>query len=467
MPDARRIVTTFVTHCRMAVALPQLANHSAPTQPLRPKIKRPNRMSKMARPDLQPPFKAPANAHSMPHYLAAPEQRPLLRGVLETLDTQRIAGWCINLAGLGAPVELELSCEGLIVARFKTSITRPDLAAVVGQAVDAAFDFAWHYLEPQAVDALLACLQPIEAPERPAAIQVLVAGRPLCLSDNYLREIGARPPTVGQMRELLESLRAAREQPISPPLVITGMHRSGTSTVAGLFRDLNVWFGEEHELLRADEWNPRGYCEHLSLIALNDQILANSGYAWDAVPPQGLPAPAIERQFGLLRSKAELLSGALSLRAQTANLPRWGLKDPRLLVTWGFWKQVLPEAQMLILLRNPVEIARSLASRHGLSIQFGLRLSERYLAALEGVLTERGSRARLLSLRQLGADPEQALERLTSWTKLPTGPSITAPLALKLRESGAREGRPAQQWPPGFRKLREKYESLEKMAQPT
>jgi len=368
---------------------------------------------------------------------------------------------------LRAPVSLELSCAGLIVAQFRTSITRPDLSSALGQPVDAAFDFAWHYLEPTAVNALLARLEQSRDDNCPAAIQVYVAGQPLCLSDQYLQEIGAQLPTVGQMRQLLESLRAAREQPISAPLVIAGMHRSGTSTVAGLFRDLNVWFGEEHELLRADEWNPRGYCEHLSLIALNDQILANSGYAWDAVPPQGLPAPAIERQLGLLRSKAELLSGALSLRAQTANLPRWGLKDPRLLVTWGFWKQVLPEAQMLIVLRNPVEIARSLARRHGLSIQFGLRLSERYLTALEGVLTERGSRARLLSLRHLCTGPEQSLEQLTSWTKLPVEPSIIAPLALKLRESGAREGLPAQQWPPGFRKLREKYESLEKMAQPT
>jgi hypothetical protein len=48
-----------------------------------------------------------------------------------------------------------------------------------------------------------------------------------------------------------------------PPIVVTGMHRSGTSLSASILAALGVAMGEQ--LLPADAANPRGYFEDLRL----------------------------------------------------------------------------------------------------------------------------------------------------------------------------------------------------------
>src|SRR5580658_3168224 len=72
----------------------------------------------------------------------------------------------------------------------------------------------------------------------------------------------------------------------STALVVLGMHRSGTSALAGMLHHLGVALGER--LMPASPDNPRGYWEHSEIVAINHRLMATMGWAWDDIRP--LPA---------------------------------------------------------------------------------------------------------------------------------------------------------------------------------
>ena len=58
----------------------------------------------------------------------------------------------------------------------------------------------------------------------------------------------------------------------SIPVVVTGMHRSGTSLIASFLQALGVNLGDE--LIEADANNPHGYFEAKEVVRLHQQMLA-------------------------------------------------------------------------------------------------------------------------------------------------------------------------------------------------
>src|SRR5215813_6308785 len=140
------------------------------------------------------------------------------------------------------------------------------------------------------------------------------------------------------------------------------MHRSGTSLLTRLLNLLGVELGQ-NELLTTEPiaGNPRGYWEHHELTAISDAILHRYGGSWDEPPP--LPKgwqldPAID----------DLRLGARTLiKEQLADSALWGWKDPRTCLTLPFWQELLPELHYIICLRNPVDVAASLARRDNFS----------------------------------------------------------------------------------------------------
>ena len=55
--------------------------------------------------------------------------------------------------------------------------------------------------------------------------------------------------------------------------IITGMHRSGTSLVAGMFYRLGFDFGDSEKFIKPDKHNPYGYFENIDIINSNKKIL--------------------------------------------------------------------------------------------------------------------------------------------------------------------------------------------------
>ena len=94
---------------------------------------------------------------------------------------------------------------------------------------------------------------------------------------------------------------AALLRPASGQIVVLGMHRSGTSSVAGLLARMGAWVGSEHELLIGPD-NPKGHYEHAALHGACLARLAAAGGDW-AHPPDNAPAEAIDafrREFAAI-----------------------------------------------------------------------------------------------------------------------------------------------------------------------
>ena len=142
--------------------------------------------------------------------------------------------------------------------------------------------------------------------------------------------------------------------PPTPPLLIAGMHRSGTSLVGSLMQRLGVDLGEH--LVPADRNNPRGYQEDADLVALHGALLARlTG-----------PAPEGHGDWGWngtdLVAEEALRTAVPQLRAAVAGRGPgpWGFKDPRTTVALEAWAEALPEARFLLVYRCPWEVAASM-----------------------------------------------------------------------------------------------------------
>src|SRR3954462_4719838 len=116
---------------------------------------------------------------------------------------------------------------------------------------------------------------------------------------------------------------AADANPDSSVVVILGMHRSGTSCLAGTLQDCGLYLGEVYE------WRPfnlKGNRENQRIMDVNDAVLNLSDGAWNRPPTQLRwdDACSAERD-AIVRGMREASTGP------------WGFKDPRTLLTLPFW----------------------------------------------------------------------------------------------------------------------------------
>jgi hypothetical protein len=136
---------------------------------------------------------------------------------------------------------------------------------------------------------------------------------------------------------------------MSPPVIITGMHRSGTSLLASMLHLAGLHLGDR--LLGPGPGNRQGYFEDLDFIEFQDGLLASLGTTiYLASPPRGAPSDR-DRQRG-----ADLLEAR---RAR----PAWGWKDPRTALFLEFWLELAPDALFVFVYRSPAEVADSLRRR--------------------------------------------------------------------------------------------------------
>ncbi|MDQ3696166.1 MAG: sulfotransferase [Chloroflexota bacterium] len=150
------------------------------------------------------------------------------------------------------------------------------------------------------------------------------------------------------------------------PVCITGMHRSGTSMVAKVLRDSGLYIGSDADIMPAADENPEGFWENVKFVELNDELLARLGGGWDCPPPAACDwsSPAL----------TALRPAARTLIAEFSDHERWGWKDPRTSFTLPFWQSLLGDMRIVVVLRNPLEVARSLRARNGFSYALGLTL---------------------------------------------------------------------------------------------
>jgi hypothetical protein len=170
---------------------------------------------------------------------------------------------------------------------------------------------------------------------------------------------------------------------MSVGVFVLGMHRSGTSAMARLVNLLGVPTAVEHDLPKPTSDNPKGFWESSSLVAFNTRVLTAVG------SETGCPL-ALERGWERDPRLSVLRRQAPQVFAEVFPTAPWVWKDPRNCLTFAFWTSVLDVEPVVVLVhRNPLEIAASLRVRNGEDKAYALALWERYvrqtLAALAGL----------------------------------------------------------------------------------
>jgi hypothetical protein len=185
------------------------------------------------------------------------------------------------------------------------------------------------------------------------------------------------------------------EQPTGA--VVLGMHRSGTSAVAGFLAKAGFYAGEEDELLPAAEDNPKGFFERTDVNALNDHLLEELGGAWDKPPSRAIVAERTPAWRGRVE---EVLAG---LDAGAGNRPLV-LKDPRISLLLPAWLPVLASRFAIVLVdRNPVDVALSVRRRDKRPLYVALALWQIYCTELLAGLA--GRRVLVVRYENFVADP--------------------------------------------------------------
>lgn len=282
-------------------------------------------------------------------------------------------------------------------------------------------------------------LQTLRSPAADAAVDWAwpEAGDELDLLPGPGRSVPAPPPF-----SLLRRL--------GPPVLIIGMHRSGTSMLSRLLdacglcvgRDL----GEHHE------------CDFVR--DLNARILWQTGADWDHLGPYLAArlspgfvqdsALALARQMHA-RFNAGFFRPAQRLQVWAGARLCWGWKDPRTCLLLPQWLRVFPKARLLHIIRHPLDVALSLTrreeskrergipySKSGAEIDWSLDAWDLYVSeCLRGRVL--GQQYHELRFEDLAEDPVGHMHRICDFAGLRVPPRRLAEVVKKI--DGSRQRR--------------------------
>ena len=167
----------------------------------------------------------------------------------------------------------------------------------------------------------------------------------------------------------------SRTQTIVP---ILGMHRSGTSLVTRALNIMGLDLG--WPLQPAGHDNPKGFWEHLWFQRTNMDLLAAVGANPNGWGTQSQLKGAAN-QLAHLKVTEDWRGLALTRITREVQGHRGGIKDPRLVLTWGFWRRFFEhhgweDLRPVVVVRHPAATLKSILSRGDLgAIAAGVGLS--------------------------------------------------------------------------------------------
>jgi O-antigen biosynthesis protein len=161
--------------------------------------------------------------------------------------------------------------------------------------------------------------------------------------------------------------------------LVLGMHRSGTSALAGVLHKLGLVLGES--LLPPAEDNPKGFFENSKIVSIQQRLLSSLGRDWH----EPLSLPEGWGAAKAARSAADQVKVELSRMFEQGD--RLLVKDPRASLFVPLWSTVAGEMECalgtVVMVRSPFEVIASLAKRDGMSFRRAGLLWLRYMLQAE------------------------------------------------------------------------------------
>ncbi|MGF1589715.1 MAG: glycosyltransferase [Pleurocapsa sp.] len=133
-------------------------------------------------------------------------------------------------------------------------------------------------------------------------------------------------------------------------IIMTGMHRSGTSLTASLLQSAGVDVGDR--LMGKNTGNDKGHFEDLDFVEFHQSVLRSQGIS-----------VAGWTQQNKIQVQQQYLAKAQNLILARKELAVWGWKDPRTTLFLDFWSQLIPNAKYIFIYRSPWEVIDSLFRR--------------------------------------------------------------------------------------------------------
>jgi hypothetical protein len=167
------------------------------------------------------------------------------------------------------------------------------------------------------------------------------------------------------------------------PVIVMGMHRSGTSLLSELLKQMGIFMGADWEDNKESKF----------FLEINEWLLKQAGVCWQepksfvyvSADFKKLMAEIILNHFKT-RSRFNYLGQQKSYKSITDIDFPWGWKDPRNTFTREVWKEIFPDAKLIHLYRHPVDVIRSLVKRENdflstlnISIESRTGLKKKYM----------------------------------------------------------------------------------------
>lgn len=188
-------------------------------------------------------------------------------------------------------------------------------------------------------------------------------------------------------------------------LIITGMHRSGTSALARVADAIGLPSGGPDMGPAPD--NPRGFFERRDVMKVNDSWLADLGGSWWA-PPETTSTTwrTLDRQ--------RLAADRSALGLFDPGQGPWMVKDPRISLLMPLWDRLaLQTLPAVLAIRDPREVAGSLELRNGMSTRRALALWAAYV--VEALGSAHGRAMLVVDYGTLLAHPSDAVSSLSEF----------------------------------------------------
>ena len=205
-------------------------------------------------------------------------------------------------------------------------------------------------------------------------------------------------------------------------IVILGMHRSGTSAMAGVSCLLGA--AAPAGMMEAAFDNPAGFWESLPISALNESIFRTAGFNW-------YNSLAFDPAIFGSAIRCELAGHCRSvLAAEFGDAPIFVMKDPRFSILYELWLPVFAAMDAavapVLALRHPAEVTASLRRRDNMPIDIAAPMWLHY--SLEAERLTRGRPRALLSYDRLLQDWRGAVAHIAEATGFvwPTRPDAAA-----------------------------------------
>jgi len=147
---------------------------------------------------------------------------------------------------------------------------------------------------------------------------------------------------------------------IKSPVIVLGMHRSGTTLLAKLLQEYGIYMGSVKEQ----------NFESAYFLNINEKIFRFIGAKWyDPTPFEFIGDVDKKNIIKYIKKSLNSPKTKFYFNKEQDNYNFfnidfiWGWKDPRNTFTLKYWQDVFPDAKVIHIYRHPMDVAMSLSKR--------------------------------------------------------------------------------------------------------